>query len=224
MSEICSQYEQPAININVLACAMPEEAPPDPPASAPVSEESDSSLEYNSKVNEFYQAVESLKDKSAQKRIRPDTTQYLFYMGSQAIIMLLKHLILNTPDSPHARTHLELFAITVFASFLYLYALETYQLGLGTLIKYQFHMDRVQLSGAVASLVGQYFIGLLGMGEPALAFRLAYPVWIFYLGSTTRIQVSLYRCHRFEALTIKAFLLVEFVLTLVTLNHFLTID
>ncbi len=69
-------------------------------------------------------------------------------------------------------------------------------------------MDRVQLSGVVASVMSQYFIGLLGMGDRALAFRVAYPAWIFYLGSTTRIQVSLYRCQRFEALSVKVFLLI----------------
>lgn len=168
--------------------------------------------------------MESLKEKSSQKRIHPDTTQYLFYMASQVLIMWLKHLILNNPDSPHYKTYIELFAISVFAAFVYFYALETYQFGLGRLIEYQFHMDRVQLSGAVASLVGQYFIGVLGMGEHELAFRVAYPVWVFYLGSTTRIQVSLYRCHRFEALTAKALLLVEIIVTFITLNHFLTAD
>lgn len=139
--------------------------------------------------------------------------------------MWLKHLILNAPDSPHAKTYILLFTIAVFGAFVYFYALETYQLGVGRLIKYQFPMDCVQLSGVVASLVGQCFIGLLvGMGEHELAFRVAYPVWIFYLGITTRIQVSLYRCHRLEALTTKALLLVEFILTLITLNHFLTTD
>jgi hypothetical protein len=149
------------------------------------------------KVNQFYKAVESLKEKSAQKRIRPEVTQYLFYMASQTLIMMLKYLILNDPDSPHTRTHVELFAIAVFSAFIYFYAVETFQMGIGRLIQYQFHLDKVQLSGAVAILVGQYFIGLLGLAEHTLAFRIAYPVWVFYLGSTTRIQVSLYRCNRF---------------------------
>lgn len=118
-------------------------------------------------------------------------------MSSQILIICLKHLILNNPDSPHIKTYIELFAISIFGAFVYFYALEMYQFGLDRLIKYQFHMDSLQLSGVIASLIGQYFIGLLGMGEHELAFRVAYPVWIFYLGSTTRIQVSLYRCHRF---------------------------
>jgi hypothetical protein len=155
-----------------------------------------------------------------EKRIRPEVIQYIFFMSSQGLIMFLKYLILNDQDSPMHHTYVELFAITVFMAFVYFYAVEAFQLGFGKLLRFQFHLDQLQLAGIVAMLVAQYFIGLLGLGDHTMALRMAYPAWVFYQSSTTRIQVSLYRCNRFETFSAKLLILIEFVLTIVTLSRY----
>jgi hypothetical protein len=148
-----------------------------------------------------------LKEKSIQKRIKPEIPQFLFFIVSQLLTIVLKFLILNDRMSTHHNTYVELFSITSYSAFIYFYAIQTFQLGFIEFMRFQFHLDQIQLTVIVATLLSQYFIGMLDLHyEHTLALRLAYPVWIFYMSGTIRIQVSLYKCNRFETITVKVIL------------------